>query len=128
MFFFLYGLGVLLYTSCVPELRSSALLNEYTLFIKKKKGVILFQRKYVLNLLEETSVLGAQPIDVHMSPNHKLLNDGGEFGNSSKYHLLVEKLNYLTITRRDISNACVVGQFLEASRVFTLTCCRTYYS
>lgn len=74
-------------------------------------------------MLEETSVLGAQPIDVPMSPNHKLLKDGGElFGNSSKYHLLVGKLNYLTITRRDISSACVVGQFLEASRVFTLTC------
>jgi hypothetical protein len=54
-----------------------------------------------------------------MDPNHKLVKDEGEvFEDPSRYRHLVGKLNYLTITRPDISYAVnVVSQFLEAPRV-----------
>jgi hypothetical protein len=54
-----------------------------------------------------------------MDPNKKLLKDEGELlENPGRYSCLVGKLNYLTITRLDISYAVsVVSQFLEAPRV-----------
>jgi hypothetical protein len=54
-----------------------------------------------------------------MDPNQKLLKDEGElFEDPSRYRRLVGKLNYLTITRPDISYAVgVVSQFLQAPRV-----------
>ncbi|XP_041024268.1 uncharacterized mitochondrial protein AtMg00810-like [Juglans microcarpa x Juglans regia] len=54
-----------------------------------------------------------------MDPNRKLLKDEGElFGDLGWYQRPVEKLNYLTITRPDISYAVsVVSQFLQTPRV-----------
>jgi len=79
----------------------------------------LFQRKYVLDLLEETCLLGACPVGVPMDPNHKLLKDEGElFEDLDRYCRLVRKLNYLTIKRPDILYlVSVVSQFLEIPRV-----------
>ncbi|XP_022862515.1 uncharacterized protein LOC111382708, partial [Olea europaea var. sylvestris] len=79
----------------------------------------LSQRKYVLDLLDETGFLGTHPVDTPMDPNVKLLKNGGVlFGKLGKYRRLVGKLNYLTITRPDISNAVsIISQFLDAPRV-----------
>ena len=54
-----------------------------------------------------------------MDPNQKILKDEGNlFKDPSRYRRLVGKLNYLTITRPDISYAVsVVSQLLEAPRV-----------
>jgi hypothetical protein len=66
-----------------------------------------------------TSLLGARLVDILTDPNLKLLNDEEElFEDPSWYHHLVGKLNYLTITRPDVSYAVsIVNQFLEAPRV-----------
>ena len=80
----------------------------------------LSQRKYVLDLLEEIGLLSAHhPVDIPMDPNKKLVKDEGElFKDPGRYRHLVGKLNYLTITRPDISYAVsVVSQFLEVPRV-----------
>ena len=55
-------------------------------------------------------------IDTLMDPNVKLLpNQGEPLSNPKKYWRLVEKLNYLTITRPDSSFAVsVVSQFLNS--------------
>ncbi|RVW57623.1 Retrovirus-related Pol polyprotein from transposon RE2 [Vitis vinifera] len=57
-------------------------------------GVVLSQRKYALDILEET---------------------GEPLGDPGRYRRLVGKLNYLTITRPDISfPVSVVSQFLQS--------------
>jgi hypothetical protein len=86
---------------------------------RSRTSIKLSQRKYVLDFLKETGLLGVRPVDIPMDPNHKLVKDEGEvFDDPSRYHHLVGKLNYLTITRLDISYAVnVVSQFLEAPRV-----------
>jgi hypothetical protein len=44
-------------------------------------------------LLEETSLLGARPIDIPMDPNQKIVKDEGElFEDPGRYRRLVGKL------------------------------------
>ena len=57
---------------------------------QSKSGVVMNQRKYALKILEETtSLLDCKPVGTPMDPR--------------RYRRLVGKLNYLTITRLDIS-------------------------
>ena len=55
-------------------------------------------------------------VDTPMDPNVKLVPGQGEsLGNPGRYRRLVVKLNYLTITRLDISfPVSVVSQFLQS--------------
>ena len=85
---------------------------------KSRTGVCISQRKYVLDLLSETGLLGCKPVESPMDPNVKLFPNQGELvRDPSQYRRLVGKLNYLTLTRPDISYAMsVVSQFLESPR------------
>ena len=85
---------------------------------RSKEGISLSQRKYVLDILEDTGLLGARPVETPMDPNVKLCVDQGELlHNPDQYRRLVGKLNYLTITRPDISFAVsLVSQFMSTPR------------
>ena len=80
------------------------------------------QRKYVLDLLEETGMLGCKPAASPMEQNvdwwdnaTALLEDAG------LYRRLVGKLIFLTVTRPDISYAVsVLSQFMQAPRTIHL--------
>ena len=55
----------------------------------------------MLDILEETSLLGSKPVKTPMDPNVKLYEDQGELLSiPERYHRLVGNLNYLTITRQ----------------------------
>jgi hypothetical protein len=86
---------------------------------RSRTSINLSQRNYSLDLLEETGLLGSRPVDVPMDPNKKLLKGDSElFEDLGRYPRLVGKLNYLTITRLDISYVVsVVSQFLEAPQI-----------
>ncbi|RVW54230.1 Retrovirus-related Pol polyprotein from transposon RE1 [Vitis vinifera] len=71
---------------------------------QSSSGVVLSQRKYVLDILEETGMLDCKPVDTPMDPNVKLIPGQGEpLGDPGRYWRLVGKLNYLTITHQNIS-------------------------
>ena len=74
------------------------------------------QRKYVLDILEETGMLDCKPVDTPMDPNVKLVPGQGEpLRDPERYQRLVGRLNYLTIPRPDISfPVSVVSQFLQS--------------
>ena len=58
-------------------------------------GVVLSQRKYALDILEETGLLDCKPVDTLMDPNVKLIPGQGEpLGDPGRYRRLVGKLNY----------------------------------
>ena len=62
----------------------------------------------MLNILKDTGLLGSKPVETSMDPNVKLYEDQGELlSNPERYHRLVGKLNYLTITHPDILFALV---------------------
>ncbi|RVW83299.1 Retrovirus-related Pol polyprotein from transposon RE1 [Vitis vinifera] len=71
---------------------------------QSSSGVVISQRKYALDILEETGMFDCKPVDTPMDPNVKLIPGQGEpLGDPRRYRRLVGKLNYLTITRPDIS-------------------------
>lgn len=85
---------------------------------KSKDGISISQRKYALDILEEAHLTDCKPIDSPMDPNVKLLpNQGEPLEDQGKYRRLVGRLNYLTVTRPDISFAVsIVSQFLNSPR------------
>ncbi|RVW35016.1 Retrovirus-related Pol polyprotein from transposon RE1 [Vitis vinifera] len=83
---------------------------------QSSSGVVMSQRKYVLDILEETGMLECKPVDTPMNPNVKLVPRQEEpLRDPGRYRRLVGKLNYLTITRPDISfPVSVISQFLQS--------------
>ena len=69
-----------------------------------------------MDVLADTGMLDCKPIDTPMDPNVKLVSNQGELIRyPRRYRRLVGKLNYLTITRLDISFlVSVVSQFLQS--------------
>ena len=61
-------------------------------------------------------MLDCKPVDTPMDPNVKLVPGQGEsLGDLRRYRRLIGKLNYLTITRLDISfHVSDVSQFLQS--------------
>ena len=86
---------------------------------QSNNGIVISQRKYALNLLEETGLMNSKSVDTPMDSNAKLLPSQGEpLSDLKKYRRLVAKFNYLIVTRLDISFAVgVVSQFLNSSCV-----------
>jgi len=80
-------------------------------------GIVISQRKYAMDILEETGLMSSKSVDIPMDPNTKLLpNQGEPIFDPEQYRRLVGKLNYLTVTRPNISFAVsVVSQFLNSS-------------
>ena len=83
---------------------------------QSNSGMVISQRKYTLDILTDTGMLDCKPIDTPMDPNVKLIPSQGELlRDPRRYRRLVRKLNYLTITRPDISFPVgVVSQFLQS--------------
>lgn len=82
------------------------------------KGIILSQRQYTLQLLEDTGFLSSKPVTVPMDPNLKLNNHEGELlPDASHFRRLIGRLLYLTLSRPDISFAVhKLSQFLSKPR------------
>ena len=83
---------------------------------RSKKGIVVSQRKYILDLLKETGMNGCRPLDTPMDPNVKLGKNGeGVLVDTARYQRLVGKLIYLSHTRLDIAFAVsMVSQFMHA--------------
>ena len=70
------------------------------------QGIVVCQRKYTLDLLEETRMLGCKPIDTPVEVNKREGNlDEKMLVDKGRYQRLVGKLIYLSHTRPDIAFA-----------------------
>ena len=72
----------------------------------QKHGLLLSQRKYTLDLLEETGMLGCKPASTPMEANVDLWCDNIHLPDDpGQYKRLIEKLIYLTFTKPNITFA-----------------------
>ena len=74
-------------------------------FARSKKGIFVSQRKYILDLLEETDMPGCKPSKTPIELGNKAKMLEGEPVNKENYQRLVGKLIYLSHTRLDIAFA-----------------------
>lgn len=76
-----------------------------------ERGIFVSQRKYILDLLEETWLMYCKPADTPIEPNLNLVAQV----NTEQYQRLKGNLIYLAHTRPDISLAVsLVSQFMHS--------------
>ena len=76
-------------------------------------------------MLSETGKLGTKPCSTPMTPNIQLTKEGELFEDPERYRRLVEKLNYLIVTRPDIAYLIsVLSQYMSSP--IALGSCRAY--
>lgn len=82
-------------------------------------GVFLCQRKYTLDIIAETSLLGAKQAGFPIEQNHKLgLAQGKELTDPEVYRRLVGRLIYLAVTRPDLAYSVhILSQFMQSPRI-----------
>jgi hypothetical protein len=77
-----------------------------------KAGRSLSQRKYTIDILQDTGYLGSKPVATPMEPNLKLMPEDGDFVDDPYTY---RRLIYLTITWPDIYYADkIVSQFMAS--------------
>ncbi|WZY94082.1 hypothetical protein YC2023_066411 [Brassica napus] len=90
---------------------------------RSKEGLFMSQRKYTMDMLKETDVLGGKIAKTPLEEGYKVLREGEVeenqlFEDAKLYRRMVGKLIYLTITRPDIYFAVnQVSQHMQAPKV-----------
>jgi hypothetical protein len=82
-------------------------------------GISVCQRKYALEVLEDTGMLASKPVHFPMEHNVKFSKDSSQFlDDPTSYRRLVRRLLYLTISKPDISFVVqALSQFMDKPRV-----------
>ena len=87
---------------------------------QSNSGVVTSQRKHVLDILKNTGMPDCKLVNTIMDPNIKLVPRQEEpLQDPGRYRRLVGRLNYLTITRPNISLLVNVISKLLQSHVIT---------
>ena len=86
---------------------------------RSKTGISLCQRKFILDILEDTGLTRSKPIAFPMESTLKLsANDTNFYEDPSGYRRLIGRLFYLTLTKPDLAYSVkVLSQFLAKPAV-----------
>ena len=91
--------------------------------LRSTQGIFIHQRKYILDLLTETGMLGGKPADTPIVANHGLqVIEGAKATDREQYQKIVGKLIYLAHTRPDIAYAVgIVSRFMHLPQIHHMT-------
>ena len=91
--------------------------------LKSKGGIFISQRKYIYDLLAETSMVDRKPTETPIVVNHGLqIIKGEKLADRGQYQRMVGKLIYLSQTRLDIAYAIgVVSRFMHQPQIHHMT-------
>ena len=83
---------------------------------RSKKGIVVSQRKYILDFLKKARMSGCKPSETPMEPNLRLGDSDKKVPiDTTRYHRLDGKLIYLSHTQPDIAFAVSVpSQFMHS--------------
>lgn len=83
---------------------------------RSQNGLLLSQRRYILNLLERTNMTGAKPVSTPIATSPKFsLRSGTSLSDPTQYRQVVGSLQYLAFARPDLSFAVNrMSQFMHA--------------
>lgn len=83
------------------------------------RGIVLSQRQYTLQLLEDTGFLASKPASIPIDPKLQLTTTAGDLlTDASQYRCLIGRLLYLTLSCPNITFAVhKLSQFLSQPRV-----------
>ena len=83
---------------------------------RSKRGIYVTQKKYILDLLNETKMLGCKPTGTPINQNHQLgAITEGILVEKGRYQKLVGRLIYLSHTRPNIAYVVsMVSQFMHS--------------
>ncbi|KAL1223411.1 Retrovirus-related Pol polyprotein from transposon RE2 [Cardamine amara subsp. amara] len=86
---------------------------------RSNEGFYLSQRKYALDIIKETCLLGSQPSQTPMEQNHKLgLSKSAFLQDPEPYRRLVGRLIYLLTTRPELLYSVhILSQFMKTPRI-----------
>ncbi|XP_020963635.1 uncharacterized protein LOC110265147 [Arachis ipaensis] len=78
-------------------------------------GIFLNQRKYALDIIIETGLLGSRPSSIPLEENHRLaLANGPLLLDPGRYRRLIRSLIYLCFTGPELSYSVhVLSQFMQ---------------
>ena len=83
---------------------------------RSRKEISISQRKYVLDLLTETGMLGCKPSNTPIKARKRTKSDG-KLVDRERYQQLVGRLIYLSHTRPDIAFAIsLVSQYMHSPK------------
>ena len=86
--------------------------------MQSKHEIFLSQRKYVFDLLSETGKLRVKPYNSPMVLGIHLNREGETFEDPERNRRLVGKLNYLIVTRPNITHSIsIVSQYMSSPTV-----------
>ena len=72
------------------------------------KDMFLSQRKYALEIIDESDLLGTKSVDFPIEKNHKLaFATGRALNDPTRYRRFIGRFIYLTITRPDLCSVCI---------------------
>nr|GEX23021.1 putative RNA-directed DNA polymerase [Tanacetum cinerariifolium] len=87
--------------------------------LRSPKGIFMWQKKYILDLLAEIGMINCKPADTPMMVNQKLfMKKKAKLADRNRYQRLVGKLIYSSYTRPDIAHVVgVVSRFMHQPQV-----------
>lgn len=85
---------------------------------RNPSGIYMCQRKYALDIITETGLLGVKPASFPLEQHHQLARAEGEtLQNPTQYRRLIGKLIYLGVTRPDLSYVIhILSQFMNSPK------------